>query len=122
MTILNRYLNLLQEQKFNSRIALTEIDGEFQNEWTRCYETRCAENTNMYQQKICKSRCQITAANKAVARIEAAKSKCSTTNNPQSCLKVMKHTADRLREKISHYEESQRKAQVGLTKFRRTGV
>ena len=54
MKNVDRYLSVLQEQ-FNARIALEDINGDFKDEWTDCYETRCHRTMeNKYEKNICK--------------------------------------------------------------------
>jgi hypothetical protein len=83
------YLNILQEQ-FDGNIAATDIKGDFNNEWTNCYETKCyREFENKYEKDICKQNCIITAANGAIARLNSIKGKCTTAENPNRCVKSL---------------------------------
>ena len=57
MKNVDKYLRVLQEQ-FNARIALEDISGDFKDEWTDCYETRCHRRfENKYEKNICKDDC-----------------------------------------------------------------
>jgi len=122
MSKLNNYLNFLQEEEFNIQVAISEITGEFEEEWTKCFAVKCRQLDNKYKETICKGQCQIQAANRAITKIGTIKSKCSLTSNPNSCLNTLKNTSDRIKEKVKNIVKAQAKAQQGLIKFKATGM
>ena len=117
MKNVDKYLNLLQEQ-FNARIALTDINGDFEGEWTDCYEVRCHRQfENKYEKHICKDDCRMRAAVKAMGRVTAAKSKCNSAQEPNRCVNTMENGILRYRKMIDSFKESQVKAQQKMTAF-----
>jgi hypothetical protein len=121
---IDKYLNLLFEQ-FDASIAVTDIDGDFKDEWTDCYETRCHRRLeNNYERRFCKATCQITAANRAITRLNGITGKCTTAPDPNRCIGVLKRAATRYQKRIDNFRESQDKARAKAAEFRRraTGV
>jgi uncharacterized protein (DUF885 family) len=118
---LDKYLTKLQEAKgFNATIAITDVEGDFNDEWTDCYERRCHDRLdNTYAIKFCKATCQITAANRAITRFNAIRMKCTTSNEPTKCLERLKRAALRFKNKIDNYREAQDKARAKMAAFRR---
>jgi len=120
MKNVDKYLNLIQEQ-FNARIALTDINGDFENEWTNCYETRCHRQfENKYEKNICKDDCRMRSAVKAMARVNSAKAKCNDAQDPNRCVNTMENGILRYRKMIDAFKESQTKAQVKYNQFKAT--
>lgn len=121
---LDKYLSQLQEAKgFNASIAVTDVEGDFNDEWTDCYERRCYDRLeNTYEIKFCKATCQITAANRAVARFEGIRAKCTTSTDPNRCLQTLKRAALRFKNKIDNYREAQDKARAKMANFRRNAA
>ena len=114
---LDKYLNLLQEQ-FSARIALEDINGDFKDEWTDCYETRCHRTLeNKYEKNICKADCQIRACMKAISRINSAKAKCNGASEPNRCASTLERGAKRYEAKIMQFKEAQKGAQERLRLF-----
>ena len=118
MKTIDKYLNVLHEQ-FNARIALTDINGDFENEWTNCYEVRCHRQfENKYEKNICKDDCRMRGAIKAMARINSAKAKCNSAQEPNRCVNTMENGILRYQKMIDSFKESQRKAQEKMSSFK----
>lgn len=115
---IDKYLNIIQEQ-FNARIALEDINGDFKDEWTDCYETRCYRRfENNYEKNACKSDCQMRAANRAISRINSAKAKCSGASDPNRCKKTMENGVKYYMKKIQDFRAMQQKYQAKMKQFR----
>ena len=118
MKTIDKYLNVLQEQ-FDARIALQDINGDFKNEWTDCYEVSCYRRfENKYEKNVCKADCQVRAANRAIGRISSAKAKCSGATDPNRCKKTFDTGIKYYQQKIQSFRESQLKSQQRLKQFR----
>ena len=91
MKNVDKYLRVLQEQ-FNARIALEDISGDFKDEWTDCYETRCHRRfENKYEKNICKDDCRLRSTMRAIGRINSAKAKCSGATEPNRCINTLEN-------------------------------
>lgn len=121
---LDKYLNKLQEAKgFNANIAITDVEGDFNDEWTDCYERRCYDRLeNTYEIKFCKATCQITAANRAITRFNGIRTRCTTSLEPTKCLERLKRAALRFKTKIDNYREAQDNARAKMAAFRRNAA
>jgi hypothetical protein len=118
MNKIDSYLKVIQEQ-FNARVALEDISGDFKDEWTDCYEVRCHRRfENKYEKNACKSDCQMRAADKAIARINSVKSKCSSAPDPNRCKKTMENGAKHYVKKIQDFKLMQQKFQAKMKQFR----
>ena len=118
MKKIDKYLNILQEQ-FNARIAIADIEGDFNNSWTDCYETKChARIENKYEKDFCKAQCYMGAANDAISRLNSIKGKCSTATNPNTCVSTLKTAVERFQKKIVNARETQAKASAQMAKFK----
>ncbi|MFW9871704.1 MAG: hypothetical protein ACFFG0_01290 [Candidatus Thorarchaeota archaeon] len=118
MNQINNYLDKLQEQ-FDGHIAATDIRGDFNNDWTNCYETRCYRQfENKYERDICKTNCVISAANQAIARLNAAKGKCTTSENPNRCVKSLESAVKSFQNKLNKAREAQTAINARLAAFR----
>jgi len=118
MKIVETYLNVLYEQ-FNARVALTDIDGDFKNDWTNCFEIKCHRQLeNKYEKNICKDDCRIRAATQAIARVISAKVKCTTAQEPNRCVNTMENGILRYRKMILAFKESQSKANAKYREFK----
>lgn len=120
MSVVEKYLNHLQEQ-FSASIAKSNIHGDFQNAWTDCYNTRClgfADETK-YEKQYCKTECQINAANRAIAALNAQKTNCAQTTDPKRCLDSLRSEVERYQEKITKARDMQDKIAAKRAEFRR---
>ena len=120
MSVVDKYLNILQEQ-FNVAVIKTNIDGDFKNAWTECYETRClgfGEETK-FEKQYCKTTCQITAANRAIAALNGQKSNCAQATDPKRCLDSIRSAVTRYQEKIKKAREMQDEIAARRAEFRR---
>lgn len=117
MKNVDKYLNIIQEQ-FDARIALEDINGDFKDAWTDCYETKCYKQLeNKYEKNACKSDCQIRAANTAIGRINSAKAKCSQATDPNRCKKTMETGVMYYNKKIQAFRQMQIKYQAKMKQF-----
>lgn len=118
MKQIDSYLNNLQEQ-FEGHIAAVDIRGDFNNDWTNCYETRCYKQfENKYERDFCKANCVMAAANQAIARLNAAKGKCTTAENPNRCIKSLDTAIKSFQNKLVKAREAQGAANARMAAFR----
>ena len=119
MEIVDKYLNILQEV-YTPSIAISNIHGDFQNDWTECYNSKCTRDTdNKYAKNYCKTECKIQAANSAITRVNAETSNCAGTRDPKRCLDSLKSAVESYREKIKSAREMQDKISAREAEFRR---
>lgn len=119
MKQIDKYLNRLNEQGFDGHIAATDIRGDFNNEWTNCYETRCYRQfENKYERDLCKTNCVMAAADQAIARLNAAKSKCTTAENPNRCVKTLETAVKSFQNKLMRARQAQTAINARLAAFR----
>ena len=62
---IDEYLYRIQEI-YSPSIVLTSIHGDFQSDWTDCFNSKCSKETNKYDLSYCKTNCIITAATTAM--------------------------------------------------------
>lgn len=119
MNIINNYLNNLQEQ-YSPSIAKTEINGEFQENWTNCYNSKCVRGEeDKFARNYCKTECQMTAANKAITRLNSELSNCGNTREPKRCIDSIRSAIESYRDKISKAREMQDKISSRESAFKR---
>jgi hypothetical protein len=120
MDLLERYLDILHEQ-FNPSIAKSEVAGNFKKEWTDCYNTRCETEgeESKFAKRYCKFQCQITAANRAIAKLNALKANCAKSLYPNRCLKSIENQVNNYKEKVSQYNDMQDQISTRQANFRR---
>lgn len=118
MKQIDNYLNNLQEQ-FNGRVAAADIRGDFDNEWTNCYETKCyREFENKYEKDFCKATCIMSAANAAIARLNTIKGKCTTAENPNRCVSTLETSIKSFQNKLVKAREAQAAINTKMAEFR----
>ena len=120
MSVVDKYLNNLHEQ-FNASVVKSNVHGDFQNAWTDCYNTRCVRDTSdtKYEKSYCKTECQINAANRAIAALNAQKTNCAQTVNPKRCLDSLRNEVQKYQEKITRFREIQDNIASKRAEFRR---
>lgn len=100
------------EQGFSVNVAISNLKGNSDVEWTECYNRRCKSEKNEYTRKSCKSQCEWSSYNILITRINALRGRCRDGSNPDACLR-------RLQQEIDVTREKQRKARTELAKIRR---
>ena len=122
MTIIDKYLNIIYEQYMPS-VAKAKIHGEFQNEWTTCYNSKCQEETeNKYTRKYCKTVCQIKSLNNAINRLNIEIKNCVGTRDPNKCVNSLRNTISSYKDKITNAREMQDKISSKELQFRRQSI
>lgn len=124
MDVIDKYLDTLLEQ-FNPNTEVAQIKADMNEEWTNCFDSRCARIEVNFDKQFCKASCVAAAASRAVNRISALKGACGAAKNPGSCLKKLDNNMKMLRNKVEKAREDQRKARAKAAEFRRklaTGV
>lgn len=119
--MINSYLSKLQEQ-YDASIAITDIKGDYDSEWTDCYETRCNADKGEYTKfakAICKAECKIVTANNSIVRLNGIKSNCAKATNPQSCINQINRAIESFGKKLDSARDARTKALNRLAEFRR---
>lgn len=103
LRLVDEKINLLSEQDvYSPSISIAEIKGEMNLTWTNCTRTRCSRSPTNFQQRICKFECQRTALGDAITKINAEKSNCARTKNPNACMSTLDSVVKAMRNKISN--------------------
>lgn len=122
MKQIDKYLQVIQEQ-FDGRIASTDIKGDFNNEWTNCYEIKCNRQfENKYEKDYCKATCILTAVTGSIARLNSIKGKCTTSENPNRCISILDTAINSFKNKIITAREAQNSARAKMADFRRNAA
>ena len=115
---IDEYLYRIQEI-YSPSIVLTSIHGDFQSDWTDCFNSKCSKETNKYDLSYCKTNCIITAATTAISRIAAETTKCSSARVPKKCVNSLKNAIATYQKKIKHAREMQTKITNKQAEFKR---
>ena len=106
MKKLDIHLNTLQET-YNLTIAKTSIHGQYEFNWTDCFKDNCKRQTDNNYKNLCKQKCIITAAQKAIADLGRITTNCSDTTNPKKCMDSINKTIEKYKNKIIKAQEQQ---------------
>lgn len=119
MDLIESYLKSLQEQ-YSPSVAITNINGEFQNEWTECFNSKCVRGAgDKYEKNYCKTECKISAAKSAITRLNSETSNCANTRDPKKCLDSLRSAVESYKNKISKAREMQDKISSREAEFKR---
>jgi hypothetical protein len=113
---LDTALDIIYEQ-FNPSLIISKVKGEMNVEWSNCSEDRCADEEKIDMQ-ICKSSCVISAASTAISKLSAARSECSKSKTPTTCLDRILRAVEMMRSKIIREREKRVKAIDRRAKYR----
>jgi hypothetical protein len=100
------------EQGFSVNVAVANLKGNSDVEWTECYNRRCKTMQNEYDRKECKAQCEWSSYNILITRVNALRGRCRGAGNPDACLRKLQDEIDATREK-------QRKARADIATIRR---
>jgi len=100
------------EQGFSVNVALSNLNGNADVDWTDCYSRRCKTLKNEYDRKECKAQCQWSSYNVSISRISALRSRCRDSISMEACMRRLQKAIDETRDK-------QRKAQADIANIRR---
>ena len=112
--ILDKYLETLQEE-FVPSVAKASVAGSYNEDWTRCYTTRCERLTDDLEIKECKLQCYIDAATRAIAELNRLKGECRDSNNPDSCIETLDKAIERYNKKITSSRQAQTEVRAKIT-------
>lgn len=107
MDILENYLDKIQQEFFVQSVAITNINGDFKNAWTECYNSRCADNENNYDRRYCKTNCEIIACQRAIASLNSQLPNCSGAKQSGRCIESIKNNIQKYRDKIQRARDTQ---------------
>ena len=105
-------VDYILEQGFSITVALSNLNGNSDVEWTDCYNRRCRTIKNDYDKKECKAQCQWRSYNILISRTNALRGRCRENANPEACLRRVQDAVDITRDK-------QRKVQTQIAEIRR---
>jgi hypothetical protein len=121
MNLLERYLENINEQ-FSPSIAKSEVSGNFKTEWTDCYDSRCETEgeESKFAKRYCKVQCQLTACNRAIARLNSLKTNCAKALYPNRCVESLNNEVTNYRDKVRKLNDMQDEISARQAAFRRT--
>lgn len=123
MSTINKYLEMLHEGvAFSASVAMANINGEFKQQWTNCYNKDCLEGEeadDVYARRFCKAACQIDSCRTAISRLNALRSNCTNAGNPKQCLDSLNNKVKYYNEKIASAKRIQTDANAKAAQFNR---
>jgi hypothetical protein len=103
------------EQGFSVNVAISNLKGNSDVEWTECYNRRCKTEKDEFSRKECKAQCEWSSYNILITRINALRGRCRDGTKPEVCLRKLQTEIDAAREK-------QRKARTDIADIRRAAA
>jgi hypothetical protein len=91
---------LLLEQQFSVSVALSNLKGAAEVEWTNCHNRKCRIITDRYTRDECKLDCQRRAYSNLITKLGGVRGRCSNEKDPGSCVKTVSDTIKAFREKV----------------------
>jgi len=77
------------EQNFSINVAISNLRGSGDVQWTNCYSRTCKREEDEYERKQCKLECQWRSANLLVSRMVSLRADCRKSTNPEGCMKTL---------------------------------
>lgn len=112
-------VDMILEQGFSVNVALSNLNGNADVEWSECYNRRCKGESNEFDRKECKANCQWSAYNVLISRTNALRSRCSQAPSPDGCLKTIGKSVDATRDKQRKVREQIAQIRVSKAEFAR---
>ncbi len=112
-------VDMILEQGFSVNVALSNLNGNADVEWSNCYNRRCKTEANEFDRKECKADCQWRAYNLLISRMNALRSRCRQSSNPAACIKTIQNAVDATRDKQTKFREQITKIRSSRAEFRR---
>lgn len=111
------------EQNFSINVAISNLRGSGDVQWTNCYSRSCKTKEDEFDRKECKLDCQWRSANLLVSRMVSLRADCRKGTNPDGCMKTLDNTmlAERvkqrkIREMISQVRRQKEQAKRNQTR------
>jgi hypothetical protein len=109
-------------EQFKATIAKSSVEGEYDTDWTDCYNRTCVDLQLLYDKKFCKSTCKISAANAAIIALSGYKGKCRLATNPESCLKSLNRGVNKYRSIVAKERDKLTAFRAKAAEFRRNSA
>jgi hypothetical protein len=112
-------VDVILEQGFSVNVAISNLHGTADVDWTDCYTRRCKPLQNDFDQKECKGQCQWSSYNVLITRLNALRGRCAQTSNPAGCIKTLQNSVDAAREKQRNVRKQIDEIRRAAADFRR---
>ena len=99
-------------QHFSINVAISNLKGSGDVQWTTCYNRSCKKETDTYDRNTCKLECQWRSLNLLVSRMVSLRADCRKSSNPDACMKT-------LQDNMLAYRMKQRKIREQISQIRR---
>ena len=106
------------EQNFSISVAISNLGGSSDVQWTTCYSRTCKALEDEYDRKICKLECQWRSVNLLVSRMVGLRGDCRKSDNQDGCMKTLndRMLAERMKQRKIREMISQVKRQKEAAK------
>jgi hypothetical protein len=112
-------VDMILEQGYSVNVAISHLNGNAEVEWTNCFTRTCKGKTNDYEKKECKAQCEWRALNVLISKLNAQRSRCRQTTNPNACIKTLQNSVDSTREKQKKVRDQIAQIRTTAGEFRR---
>jgi len=113
-------VDYILEQGFSVTVALSNLNGNAEVDWTQCYKGKCTSLKNEFQRSECKAQCEWKAYNLLISRMNALRSRCREATNQTGCTKTIQNAVDVVREKQKKAREMMAKSRAKAAEYNRT--
>lgn len=93
-------VDFLLDQHFSIAVAISNLKGTEEVEWTKCYHTRCRVLADQFRREECKLDCQKRALNVLISKLGGLRGKCRFERNPAGCAQRVNDEVKAAREKL----------------------
>ena len=97
--------NLNEQEAFVPARETARVKGEANVSWTGCADRRCGKTKDKFEMKLCREQCKRDAASEALSRVRGLSGYCNRTENPRSCVKSLRRTADAWSHRITRIDD-----------------
>jgi hypothetical protein len=112
-------VDMILEQGFSVNVALSNLNGNAEVDWSNCYSRRCKTQQNEFDRNECKADCQGRAFNQLTSRINALRSRCRQSQNPDGCIKTIANAVQMTRDKQRKVRDQIAKIRASRAEFAR---
>ena len=93
-------VDFLLDQHFSISVAISNLKGVEEVDWTKCYHTRCRVLADQFRREECKLDCQKRALNVLISKLGGLRGKCRFERNPAACAQRVNDETKAAREKL----------------------
>lgn len=102
---INKLVHLMEQdqpaQTFSINVAISNLKGSEDVQWTTKYERTCRRLTDDMDRKICKFESQWSAINLLVSKMVGLRAQCRKSSNPETCGRALQNAmiAERMKQR-----------------------